>query len=300
MIEVNTYPKISIIMPTYNRAAYIIETIESITGQTYSNWELIIVDDGSEDNTEEIVMRLKDERIQFYKAGKIGIGIKLKNIGIERASGELIAFIDSDDLWAPLKLEKQVAALQQYPDAVFSLTGGYTFKKTGEPLEYYYKVREGIKYDNVFLSFFKSEVAALPQSLLFRRQCLPVIHEFIASNPHSDVEFLPGLALHFKAVILYESLLYRRIHDTNFSAVNWERGYYEWIGVVNKYRADKVLPSAIAKDSLFKLYINFGEKCLRYKKRGAAIGKFFQAWKNKPFSIVPLKKIGKAVSKVNL
>ena len=106
-------------MPTYNRANYIDKTIESVRNQTYNNWELIIVDDGSEDNTGETVSRIKDERIRFYKAGRIAINGKIKNIGIEKANGELIAFIDSDDLWAETKLEKQIAALQEYPEAAF-------------------------------------------------------------------------------------------------------------------------------------------------------------------------------------
>ena len=64
-------PKISIVMPTYNRAQLIGETVKSIQRQTYSNWELIIVDDGSDDNTEEIISGINDSRIQFYKAGRI-------------------------------------------------------------------------------------------------------------------------------------------------------------------------------------------------------------------------------------
>src|SRR4029079_12478196 len=103
----NSMPKVSIIMPTWNRAVYIMESVESVISQTYQNWELIIVDDGSEDETAEIISQIKDGRVKFHEAGKTGIGIKLKNIGIERSDGELIAFLDSDDLWAPTKLEKQ-------------------------------------------------------------------------------------------------------------------------------------------------------------------------------------------------
>ena len=164
-MEVN--PKVSIIMPTWNRAAYIMESVESILSQTYQNWELIIVDDGSEDNTAELISQIKDDRVQFYEAGKIGLGIKLKNTGIERSNGELIAFIDSDDLWAPTKLEKQVAVFHDYPEAGFSLTGGYNFKKSNEPLEYFYKEKEWIKYGDIFISFFTSEASLLPQSLMF-------------------------------------------------------------------------------------------------------------------------------------
>src|SRR5690349_3390116 len=108
----STSPTISIILPTYNRAALIGETIASVRLQTYTTWELIIIDDGSDDHTEEVVAAIGDHRIRFYKAGRIGIGGAVKNIGLEKATGELIAFIDSDDLWAPTKLEKQVNALQ--------------------------------------------------------------------------------------------------------------------------------------------------------------------------------------------
>src|SRR5262245_9759520 len=130
------FPKISILMPTYNRATLIGETIESILNQTYQDWELIIVDDGSDDDTEQLVSQFKDQRIQFYKAGRIAINGKIKNIGIEKANGELIALIDSDDLWAETKLEKQVAALQEYPDAGFSLTGGFNFRTVNQPVDF--------------------------------------------------------------------------------------------------------------------------------------------------------------------
>src|SRR4051812_10833764 len=115
-------PKVSIVMPTYNRAAFILESIASIQRQTYSHWELIIVDDGSEDETEILVNGLQDSRIHFYKAGRIGVIIRLRCLGMEKVSGELIAFMDSDDLWAPQKLEKQVQAFENFCDAGFSLT----------------------------------------------------------------------------------------------------------------------------------------------------------------------------------
>lgn len=282
-------------MPTYNRAEYILETIESILGQTYQNWELFIIDDGSEDHTKELVSGIKDERIKFYEAGKIGIGIKIKNIGIEMSTGDLIAFIDSDDLWAPQKLEKQVQALQQYPNAAFSLTGGYNFQKLNEPLEYFYRQREGLKYGHILHSFFNSEVSILPQTLMFSKRCMEVISHFVKTAPHSDVEFIIGLAVHFKAVVLYEPLLFRRLHPANFSSLHWERGYTEKIAIIHAYQKQKLIPSVLAHDSLFKLYINFGEKYLRFNKKMKAVRKFLKAWTYKPFSIVPIKKIGKAI-----
>lgn len=271
------------------------ETVESVLSQTYQNWELIIVDDGSTDNTEEVLAQIKDSRIKFYKAGKIGIGIRLKHIGIERSDGELIAFLDSDDLWAQSKLEKQVAVFNDHTEAGFSITGGYNFRNPDEPLEYFYKQREGIKYGNIFISFFTSEASILVPSLMFRRHCLPVIQRSVETTPSSDVDFLLSLAVNFKAVILYEPLLYRRLHDTGYSIMNREKGYHEGIQLIKTYKNTGQLPSQIAGDALFRLYIHTGEKYLFFKKNGKAISCFLKAWANKPYSIIPLKKSAKAV-----
>lgn len=288
-----TSPMVSIIMPTYNRAAYIAETIESIRNQTYTNWELIIVDDGSDDNTEEVVEKINDNKIQFYKAGRIGIGSRIKNIGLEKATGELIAFIDSDDLWTQTKLEKQVIALQQYPEAGFSLTGGYNFRNSNEPLEYFYKQREGVKYGNVFIACFKSEIAATTSTLILKKECVRVTGCFKDMKPLSDVDFILSLASNFNAIILYEPLFYRRLHDTNYSSLNWEKRHYQGLEMIKSYKS--FLPSKLISDSLFKSYINFGEHYRQHEESRKAVCQFFNAWKSRPFSIVPLKKIAKAI-----
>jgi ADP-heptose:LPS heptosyltransferase/GT2 family glycosyltransferase len=279
-------------MPTYNRGAFIEETIGSIFHQTYENWELIIVDDGSDDDTEKVISRLKDQRIQFYKAGRIGINGKIKNIGLEKAHGELIAFMDSDDLWAETKLEKQVAALLEYPEAGFSLTGGYNFRTVNQPVDFSYKQREGLRYGDIFTSIFKSEISTTTPSLIFHRKCLKDAGGFDETKPFSDIDFILRLASHFKAVILYEPLLYRRLHEANDSGENWIKGYHQGISMIRLYK--KNLPRSVVREARFRLYINFGEDCLSHSQQSKAIRKFLLAWKNKPLSIVPGKKTGKA------
>ena len=279
-------------MPTYNRANYIGETIETIRGQTHENWELIIVDDGSEDNTEEVISGIGDERIRFYKAGRIAINGRIKNIGIEKASGELIAFIDSDDLWAETKLEKQIAALGEYSDAAFSLTGGFNFRDLNRPIDFFYKQREGLRYGDIFAAIFKSEISTTTPSLVFRRKCLDA-GLFDETKPFSDIDFITRLASRFKAVVLYEPLLYRRLHDANDSGTNWVKGYEQGVALIRTYRQQ--LPTRIAHEALFKLYINFGEDCLLHRERKRAVKYFFYAWKNRPVSIVPFKKSAKGV-----
>lgn len=99
---------VSIITPTYNCASYIAETIDSVLSQTYGNWEMIIVDDCSTDNTKEIVSRYSDTRIKYYCLERNSGAAAARNKALSLAKGRWIAFLDSDDLWLPNKLEHQL------------------------------------------------------------------------------------------------------------------------------------------------------------------------------------------------
>jgi len=107
----NTVPSVSVIVATYNRADIINETVESILNQTFKNFELIVIDDGSTDNTEEVVNSYKDNRLQYIKIDNWGGPAKPRNIGIKQSKGTYIAFCDDDDIWSPQKLEKQIESL---------------------------------------------------------------------------------------------------------------------------------------------------------------------------------------------
>lgn len=109
-------PLISIIMPMYNSARYVAESIESVMTQTYTNWELLVVDDGSTDGSTDIVMgyALKDKRIQLLLNDyHVGNPSAPRNYGIEHAKGDYIAFLDSDDIWLPEKLSIQLELFNQ-------------------------------------------------------------------------------------------------------------------------------------------------------------------------------------------
>lgn len=104
---------VSVIMPSYNTAEYIAESIQSVLNQTYTNWELIIVDDCSTDNTDETVEPyLSDSRIFYLKNDKNSGAAVSRNRALREAKGKWIAFLDSDDLWLPEKLEKQIAFME--------------------------------------------------------------------------------------------------------------------------------------------------------------------------------------------
>lgn len=104
---------ISIIMPSYNTGAQIADTIRSVQAQTYQNWELIIVDDCSSDDTDAVVAAFEDPRIRYLKNEKNSGAAVSRNRALREAKGRYIAFLDSDDLWAPEKLELQLAYMKE-------------------------------------------------------------------------------------------------------------------------------------------------------------------------------------------
>jgi len=107
--------KISVIIPTYNRAYLLKRSIESVLNQTYGELELIIIDDGSTDNTNEVVQSyLEDERVRLYQISNSGVS-KARNYGVSKSTGSWIGFLDSDDQWHNNKLEEQVKFIDQNP-----------------------------------------------------------------------------------------------------------------------------------------------------------------------------------------
>ncbi|MCR4596806.1 MAG: glycosyltransferase, partial [Lachnospiraceae bacterium] len=109
---------VSVIIPTYNRAGTIGRSIESVLAQTHDKLEVIIIDDGSTDNTEEIVSGITDDRLRYIKLESNGGVSKARNQGVNLAKYDMIAFQDSDDAWRPDKLEKQIRRYEESPDAL--------------------------------------------------------------------------------------------------------------------------------------------------------------------------------------
>lgn len=113
-----TQKLVSIITPAYNAEKYIAETIQSVLGQTYENWEMLIADDGSTDTTAEIVKSFRDPRIRYFHQENGGLSAA-RNLSLQHAKGEYIALLDSDDIFLPNKLERQVAYLESHPQCDF-------------------------------------------------------------------------------------------------------------------------------------------------------------------------------------
>lgn len=129
----SAFPRVSIIIPTYNRADLLPQTVESCLAQTYPNLEIIVVDDGSTDSTAEMMGRYGD-RIVYVRQDRQGM-LKARRYGLRQASGEFIAFLDSDDLILPTKIERQVQMLTERPEAGLCHGWYYTVDEQGRKLD---------------------------------------------------------------------------------------------------------------------------------------------------------------------
>ena len=109
---------ISVIIPTFNKSALLKEAIDSVLSQTFQDFEIIVVDDGSTDETREIVAKIGDPRIIYQFQNNSGVN-RARNKGIEISKGDYLAFLDHDDIWLPFKLELQMACLNKHPDVDF-------------------------------------------------------------------------------------------------------------------------------------------------------------------------------------
>lgn len=145
--------KVSIIIPTYNSAAFIGESIESALNQTYLNKEIIVIDDGSTDNTRAVLEKyIKSGEIKYFYQENKGPGAA-RNLGIKNSSGEFVAFLDADDVWHPDKLKKQIKLFENpkvgliYSDMEF-FGDSFPFKRYSEMAKGFYRgeaTRELIK-----------------------------------------------------------------------------------------------------------------------------------------------------------
>lgn len=107
---------VSVVIPTYNRSTLLRRAVDSVLAQTYDDLEVIVVDDASSDDTPSVMQQYDDDRISYVRLEKNGGGAHARNVGINEASGEFVAFLDDDDEWHPQKLERQIEHLEELPE----------------------------------------------------------------------------------------------------------------------------------------------------------------------------------------
>jgi glycosyltransferase involved in cell wall biosynthesis len=130
----DTAPSVSVVIPTYNCESYLRQAVQSVFDQTYTDWEAIVIDDGSTDGTASYLDSVADDRVRVLRHVHCGNPARLRNVGIAAARGAHVAFLDSDDVWFPQKLEAQLEHLLAHPSCGWSYTYVSRIDEQGDPL----------------------------------------------------------------------------------------------------------------------------------------------------------------------
>ncbi|WP_445713015.1 glycosyltransferase family 2 protein [Flavobacterium sp.] len=217
-------PLVSIITPSYNSAKFIAETIQSVQNQTYQNWEMIIIDDGSSDETESVVFAIiqNDNRIQFHKLTQNSGPAVARNTGIEKASGNYMTFIDADDIWFPTFIENNIKTINETGiPFVFS-----SYRRANEQLEFVFSdfiVPQKVSYTDILKSNSISCLTAFLDIKKLGKKYMPLIRK------RQDM----GLWLNYLKLIpfaygIQEAQAIYRIRENSLSRKKSDLIKYQW------------------------------------------------------------------------
>jgi glycosyltransferase involved in cell wall biosynthesis/ubiquinone/menaquinone biosynthesis C-methylase UbiE len=220
-------PKVSVVITTYNRAHFLSDAIDSVLNQTFKGVQIIVIDDGSTDNTRQILGRYGD-RIEYVYQQNAGRA-QARNIGIKAAQGDYIAFLDDDDIWLPEKLEKQIIFLEAHQDIglvhtfteVINEQGFLLEEETRQRLKSYRKsMKIGYTYEGMsrYCTMFIS-------SVILRSRCLDEM-EFFDSTTETfeDWDFYLRFSLKYRIGIIPQALVRFRVHKVHSTLDEFTHG----------------------------------------------------------------------------
>jgi glycosyltransferase involved in cell wall biosynthesis len=209
-------PKVSVIIPTYNRAEYLCSAIRSVLSQTFQDFEIIVVDDASTDNTNEIVDGFNDSRIKYIRHETNKGGSAARNTGIKMSSGEYIAFLDDDDEWLPEKLELQVNLMENSSPKVGVVYTGFLIldRSTGKVLTQRIPSKRGY----LFNELAKGNCIGTTSTPLLRKECFEKVGLFDENLPSSqDYDMWIRVSKEFHLEYIGKPLVKYYIHDNKIS-----------------------------------------------------------------------------------
>lgn len=199
-------PAVSIILPTYNRADLILRSINSVLAQTAKDFELIIIDDGSTDNSENIIRNIMDPRLRYIKLGKNLGGSAARNTGIRTAKADFIAFQDSDDEWLPEKLEKQIKILRDTSSNLGVVYSGFWRLENGKKT-YLPSPDTSYKHGHILNQLLYGNFITT-QAALVRKCCFEKVGLFDESLPRlQDWELFLRIAKYYEFKYINEPLV---------------------------------------------------------------------------------------------
>lgn len=278
--EISKNPLVSIVLPTYNRAHIVSRALQSVLNQTYHDFEIIVVDDGSTDNTEEIIRNVacKDSRVKYFRNNKNKGPSGARNVGINLAKGEFIAFQDDDVEWYPNKLEKQLNLLQTLQETFAVVYSGF-YKIIDEEKIYIPSRNIYPKEGNVHNSLLKGNFIDTP-SILVRKAALLYVGLFDENLPMlEDWDLVIRLSEKYQFKFIDESLY---VSYDNPKSVNKQSGAKldGTLRYIIKKHIDDFLKD---KEALENIYFTYGIRYIINRERKLGLKYLFFAVKSDPF-----------------
>lgn len=278
----NFIPTVSVIIPTYNRAQVVGQAIQSVLHQAYQDFEVIVVDDASFDNTEEVVKEIGDSRIHYLRHEQNRGAPRARNSGVEVARGKYFAFLDSDDLWYPTFLERQLAVLNNFPPVVGMICCGM-LREQGESRVCIIPSARHLTFDG---NLMQARGGLCSSSFLVRRAAFQAIGGFDDDfSSFQDFDFLLRMSANYLVEVNDEILLEYRLGNDSIS-LNMDKKAKGLERIINIYQRD-ILRLGVMHRYLFWLgqyHVLSGNlatgwwgwaQALRYKVLNAKIWKHF-------------------------
>jgi len=266
---------ITIVIPTYNNALLLKKSIYSVVSQTFDNFELIIIDNFSTDKTSEVISEFKDSRISHNKIRNNGIIAKSRNLGIKLAKGEWIAFLDSDDIWYPKRLEKISKFLTKEYDFDVITTNEYkVFDKSSTKKKLFYGLKGTNKYRSLLL--FGNRLS--PSATLVRKKFLDKHSIYFKENKEfitvEDYDLWLMLAFNNAKFLFLKSFEGEYLMHGN-NASNKINLHNKNLLNLLKYHVYKVQKFDKKKDTLFAKILNFRKFSFSIKDKNIFIALLF-------------------------
>lgn len=240
---------VSVVIPTFNRAELLGETLHSILAQTLRDIEIIVVSDGSTDNTRAVVEGLGDARAKLIEQANSGGPAGPRNTGVAAARGKYIAFCDDDDLWLPEKLARQVALMEARPELALCYTEGVNFGDS----DFFTRNTLGGRLEAGHFAALLYRNFITNSSVLVRRDVLQKVGAFNidrAVRGTEDYEMWLRISQHHAIAGVHEPLFRYRIHRSNLAG-NRSRATLRSIKVLRDLRASGTIDSSITMPLLW-------------------------------------------------
>lgn len=225
-------PTVSVILPTFNRLRFLREAVESVLNQTYNDWELVVADDGSTEETRQYLRGLAQDRVRTIWLPHCGNPSRVRNAAIEAARGRYLAFLDSDDVWARTKLQRQIEALRDNRACRWSYTACDRIDEDGNPLNAGGSPLPVPRSGWIFNELLRLQVAIAMPTVLAERTLVAELGGFDEQQRFGEFQDLClRLALKSEAAALREPLCSVRAHQEHYSAdraaalASWMRLY---------------------------------------------------------------------------